>query len=214
MFPCHCLHLCLVLVSVIVSTCVSFGSVYLGFCFVSSLCLVITATTLCPCVYPVCFPFQVLNPFVFDHACWLIPYIWVQPHLTSWHQATKRYIVSSHIKKKRNSWSCISNKPQTYQQINTTLFTALHHGNWPAIGAFDFMPAATCSPADLKQPMAFQLQGCRLQNSFVLLFVAHKSEENISKFKCACETRWCHLIGWSGSQKHFVNLDLQKEYCQ
>ena len=27
-FPCHCLHLCLVLVSVIVSTCVSFGSVF------------------------------------------------------------------------------------------------------------------------------------------------------------------------------------------
>ena len=46
-FPCHCLHLCLIVVSVIVSTCDLFVSVYLGFRFVSSLCLVITASPVC-----------------------------------------------------------------------------------------------------------------------------------------------------------------------
>ena len=43
-----------VLVSFIVFTCVLFVSVYLGSCFVSSLCLSIA---LCPCVYPVCFEY-------------------------------------------------------------------------------------------------------------------------------------------------------------
>ena len=68
-----------VLVSLIVSTCVLFVSVYLGSCFMSSVCLGIN---LCPCVYTGCSRLLSIKPFLFHNACRL-SCTWVLLHLTT-----------------------------------------------------------------------------------------------------------------------------------
>ena len=67
-FPCHCLHLCLVVISVIVSTCVPFGSVFRFLFCVQSL----------SCPYDLChvstlsvfLSFSGNKPFVFEMAAY------------------------------------------------------------------------------------------------------------------------------------------------
>ena len=97
---------CWVLVSFIVSTCVLFVSVYLGSCFVSSLCLYMTlrpvSVTLSVSRFSIVSSFHALNPF-FDNVC-VLPCIWVLPHHAPWQyvyadvtlQMGTRYFLTGH----------------------------------------------------------------------------------------------------------------------
>ena len=109
-FSCHCLHLCLVLVSVIVSTCVSFGSVFrFLFCVQSLSCPYYP----CPCEYPTWSRFDIKTS-VRHHACRL-SCIWVLPHLTPWQipsrvKGTTKSFWPNDLRLRVGVWSCIKSE--------------------------------------------------------------------------------------------------------